>query len=511
MVYTLDESILALEQPVEFSTDDSPLRSVWMDQSPLVLEDLDRETRFFSALQRFRSKGLRSIAMLPMTTMGQRLGVLVFGSSNPSDFENGALQFLEPIAGLVGLAISNMLARRAVAGEEEQLRALTAVSIQLSERSVQAHRTLQEERTRLEAVLEINAALAATKLDMRQMFPTISKSLARTVSHDTAVVNLWNEEQRSYVVFAKGSSNGSEFAPQGMVLPSDHAFTSRILETYPLGTIVRRAELEAAAPQFDVVRNSLNAGILCWCIVPMRTSQLIGVLYLGSQSDDAFTDKDLELVRQVASGLALFVENAFTHEALQREKEGLQKLLDISRSFTPSLDAKKLFVEIANCTRSVFKQDYACLAFHDKVANVMRFSPLDSSNAPGFIDKETAIPVAECISGICMPHDKTLVLGSRELGQIESDFANRILAAGVRTLCCFPPGKPQKFDWCSLHCQQEGECVSGKRDRADDPGGAAGGRRFGEFQRLRGDRVAERQARQGKVLSRAENSRRARL
>jgi len=121
---------------------------------------------------------------------------------------------------------------------------------------------------------------------------------------------------------------------------------------------------------------------------------LVGVLYLGSQSDDTFTDKDIELVRQVANGLALFVENALTHEALQGEKEGLQKLFEISRTFTPSLDAKNLLVEIANCTRLVFKQDYAYLALYDKAASVMRLSPLDSSDANAFIAKETSVPLA---------------------------------------------------------------------------------------------------------------------
>ena len=185
----------------------------------------------------FRSKGLRSIAILPMTSTSQRLGVLVFGSFKPSHYENGAVHFLEQITGLVGLAISNLLTRQAAASEEEQLRALTAVSVQLSERSIRAHHTLQQERARLETVLEINAALAASKLDVEQMFPAISRSLARTVSHDIAIVNLSNEEQRSYLVFAKGASHESELAPPGMVLPSDNAVTTRSLRS------IRREQL----------------------------------------------------------------------------------------------------------------------------------------------------------------------------------------------------------------------------------------------------------------------------
>jgi GAF domain-containing protein len=136
--------------------------------------------------------------------------------------------------------------------------------------------------------------------------------------------------------------------------------------------------------------------------------------------------------------LALFAENALTHEALQREKEGLQKLLEISRTFTPSLDAKKLLIEIANCARSLFKQDYAHLALYDQAADLMRISPLDPFSGDGLIGKETSVSVADCPSGIAVRQGKTLSFRSLELAQIGSDFANRLVAAGVRTLCCFP-------------------------------------------------------------------------
>ena len=57
------------------------------------------------------------------------------------------------VAGLAALALENAITREAVESEEERLRALTQVSIQLCERSVQEHKTLQKERERLETVL----------------------------------------------------------------------------------------------------------------------------------------------------------------------------------------------------------------------------------------------------------------------------------------------------------------------------------------------------------------------
>jgi len=241
---------------------------VWLKQLPLALTDLSIEERFMSTLKPYRDRGVRTLIWLPLSSRKQRLGAIGFGSIEPKHYDDHTVHFLEQVSGLVAQAINDLLMRQALAAEEEQLRALTALSIQLSERSASTLRALHEERSGLEAVLEINAALAATKLDLKQMFPAIAKSLSRAVAHNTAVINLWNEEQRNYLVFAKGSGEGFEFAPAGMGLSSERAFTTRVLERFPKGAVVRRAELDAAAPRFEVVRNALQAGIVCWCAVP---------------------------------------------------------------------------------------------------------------------------------------------------------------------------------------------------------------------------------------------------
>jgi formate hydrogenlyase transcriptional activator len=425
----------ALEKPIELSIDHSAAGWVWLKQLPLILSDLNCEERFIKTLKPYRDKGVRSLILLPLSTGKERLGAIGFGSVEPKDYDDHTVHFLEQVSGLVALAVNNLLTRQALAGEEEQLRALTALSIQFSERSANMLRALCDERSALEAVLEINAALAATKLDMKQMFPAVSKSLSRAIAHDTALVNLWSEEESNYLVFAKGSGEGFRFAPAGMVLPAERAFTRQVLDRFPKGAVVRRAELEAAAPRFDVVRGALESGIVCWCAVPMRSAdRLVGVLYLGSRSEDAFSDKDLDLARQVASALAVFMENALTHDVLQREKEGLQKLIEITRTFAPSLDSKKLLVEIASCTHLVFHHEHAHLALYDKGGEVMRISPIE----PGGATEGLCVPVATCPSGIAMLKGKVTEFGAAELGRMNSEFAKQLLIAGTGALCCFP-------------------------------------------------------------------------
>jgi len=246
------------------------------------------------------------------------------------------------------------------------------------------------------------------------------------------------KSKQGYLVFAQGALNVSGFAPTGIVSPSEAAFTARVLEKFPEGTVIRRSELEAAAPRFDLVRKALDAGIVCWCTLPLRASnRLVGIFYLGSRSEDAFTDKDLELARQVAAALAVFIENALTHEALQREKQGLEKLLEMSRALTPSLEPKKLLAEIASCTRSVFNHDQAHLAFYDKSAEIMRIAQVDPPGASGCSSIDSS-PASQCPSGMAMLRGKVICFDVSQLKEASTDFTKQLLASGFRTLCCFP-------------------------------------------------------------------------
>jgi formate hydrogenlyase transcriptional activator len=374
-----------------------------------------------------------------MSTARRKIGALGFSSTHSKNYDSQTINFLAQITGLAALAVENSLLKEAIAGEEEQLRGLTAASIQLSERSASDYAALREERARLEAILEINVALAGTRLDMKQIFPAISRSLGKAVPHDTAVINLWNEDLCSYLVFAKSNREGSEFAPAGLVLPSQNAFTTQVLDMHPDGAVVQRAELEAVAPQFEVVQSALNAGIVGWCVVPMRTpSHLVGVLYLGSRIQNAFTEKHLDLVRQVAPALGIFLENAVTHEGLKREKDRLQMLLEISTALTRSLNSKELFHDISERIRRVVNQEYTHLALYDQAMSVLRIHALDFPECYGHLKVGSTAPLADIPDGTVFRERKARLFSRSDFEQIKSECMQHLLAEDIRSFYCFP-------------------------------------------------------------------------
>jgi formate hydrogenlyase transcriptional activator len=135
-VYMVDEDLHAPD-PAELSTDESPAGWVWSQQQPLVVSDLQVDDRFRTALDLYASRGFRSLIVLPMTTARRRLGTLCFGSTQATHYDDEVLYFLERLASLVGLALENSLSldvsvlKKALISEEEKLRDLAALRLQL--------------------------------------------------------------------------------------------------------------------------------------------------------------------------------------------------------------------------------------------------------------------------------------------------------------------------------------------------------------------------------------------
>ena len=178
-VCMVDEN-LHTDDPLEFSTRESPAGWVWSNQQRVVISDSQLETRFRPALDLYANRGFHSLVVLPITTARRRLGSICFGSQKPTRYDDDALYFLERLGSLVGLALENSLSmdvsaiKQALRTEEEQMRDLETLRLQLSERSAAAHEALRREQEQLETVLQIQKALATSRFDLHQMFPAIT-------------------------------------------------------------------------------------------------------------------------------------------------------------------------------------------------------------------------------------------------------------------------------------------------------------------------------------------------
>ncbi len=427
-----------VEQSIELPVDDTPTGWVWRNQERLTLTDEEIEARFPRVLDVYKPKGVRSLVVLPMTTARARLGSLGFATTQDVNYDEDTIGFLSRITGLVALAVENSLTKDALARESEKLEALAEINAKLAALNERTHDELQKERDRLATLVEVNAALVGGELDLEQMLPAVANCISKSIPHDVAVVNLWHEAERTFETHSLEPDRVPGFPLKGCKTAADAVFTTEVLKRAD-GAIVDRAEMEAQSLKHPMVKEAVDAGLVCWCLVPMRSSgRLVGVLYLGSRKEGAFTKRHLELLKQIAIVSALFFENALAHRTLEQEKGRLQTMLEISRALVSSLDPKKLFAEISNCIRHLVEQDYAHLALYEEDGGVMRIHGLDFPGGHGLIAAETVVQVSDSPAGLAFRESRMKSFNHGELEQIGSEFTRNLLTEGIRSMYCFP-------------------------------------------------------------------------
>src|ERR1039458_1970963 len=113
--------ITSLQMPVEAD----PSGWVWLNQQPLILSNLDAETRWPEFVNRSRVEfGLSTLILVPLTAGENRLGAFGFSSVAPYEPSQAEMEFLERVATEFAVAVEGFLARQAAVRERDRLRTL---------------------------------------------------------------------------------------------------------------------------------------------------------------------------------------------------------------------------------------------------------------------------------------------------------------------------------------------------------------------------------------------------
>ncbi len=96
---------------------------VYQHQQPLIIPSLDAETRFPAVAEMLKSRGVRSVCALPLTTVHRRLGGLAVGSIEADAYSSEEVSFLSLVANQVALAVDDALNVDASQDAKDALRA----------------------------------------------------------------------------------------------------------------------------------------------------------------------------------------------------------------------------------------------------------------------------------------------------------------------------------------------------------------------------------------------------
>lgn len=294
---------------------------VYEQQSPLVIKDVREETRFPLSVQCLVETGLRSVCALPLSTAHRRLGSLAIASRKRNAYSHEEVRFLSLVASQIALAMDDM------------------INFQASER---AHE-------RLELLLDLTTRVVSN-LDLRELLREISASIRRVMQCEGVGVALPDAEDGRLRIYALDFPNSDGRIREGFEPPAE--------EESSAAQVFRTGEpliLDAHELAKDVV--AVKEGAKSVCHLPLiGRSRILGTLSLGSVRENAFSRDDVAFLSQVASQVAIAVDNALAYRQISELKDRLaQEKLYLEDEIRSELNFEEI-VGKSEALRRVLKQ-----------------------------------------------------------------------------------------------------------------------------------------------------------
>jgi formate hydrogenlyase transcriptional activator len=284
-----------LEIPIEWTA----VGQVFETQQPMVVPDIEQEKRFPQMREIMLQEGIVSLCILPLTTAQHRLGCLGFGMGKGHPYSEADIQFMQQVARQVAVAVDN---------------ALNYESAQ------QYQKQLADERDRLRVLLEVNNAVISN-LDTKKLFAAIADSLRRVLHHEYTSLALHDAKRNTMRLHALVFPQGHGYIREEMEIPVETSLAG-VCYSQRKPLLLRSADF--ANYNSESVRLLQAEGVRSMCCVPLITrDHVLGSLSVASLRDAAFSQQDLDLLSQVASQVAIAVENALAFEEIAQLKNKL--------------------------------------------------------------------------------------------------------------------------------------------------------------------------------------------
>ena len=281
--------IASLRMPVEAD----PAGWVWLNQQPLILSNLDTETRWPEFISRARTEfGLSTFILVPLTAGENRLGAFGFSSVAPYEPGPAEMEFLERVATEFAVAVEGFLARQAAVRERDRMRTL----------------------------FDITNALVS-KLAPDELFFAIGAQLSKLIRHDYSMLTILNPESGRLDLHALHSTGLPIIdVPKGPFDPSGMPAAEALATGKPV--VARAADIDRyPAPMFA---KFVALGFKSICSIPLiAPNRTIGTLALCRMTDDTWPGDDVAFLVQVANQIAIAVENSLAYGELAEIKERL--------------------------------------------------------------------------------------------------------------------------------------------------------------------------------------------
>ncbi|HET7440782.1 MAG TPA: sigma 54-interacting transcriptional regulator [Terriglobales bacterium] len=179
-----------------------------------------------------------------------------------------------------------------------------------------------EKAERLQLLLEVNSALVS-KLELKDLFPTISSCIGRLIEYDFASVSVCDRAQDVMRGYPLDVNSARRLMNLDVAVPMEESLAATALRDRDV-KLFCRGDIESVGSGF--VARLLGEDIQSFCCIPIHTSDgPVCTLNLGSKKSNAFDAADIYLMRQLGAQLGIALDNAQVYGALGQLNEKLRQ------------------------------------------------------------------------------------------------------------------------------------------------------------------------------------------
>lgn len=308
----------------------------------------------------------------------------------------------------------------------------------------EALRILESDTSKYCALLKVAEAITAHR-DLISLFRDLAQRLPVVAPFDFIGLVLHDPEKNvmRVHVLEMAAARHQTTRLDGLELPIEESSTGWVWTHQQALIIPSLADERRFAKGMTALR---GIGVQSVCLLPLTTAmRRLGAIGFGSLKQAAFSEADADFLKQVASQIAVAVENALNYEAAQkaqqelaRERDRLRLLLDMNNAVATHLELRDLFQSMTVSIRRVLTADVISLTLMDPQVNQLRLYALDFPGGNGFLEEGTTCLLCGCPATAAITQREAVVLNRKDLEQSESTVSKRLVAEGVRSACCVP-------------------------------------------------------------------------
>src|SRR5437867_6915931 len=266
---------------------------------------------------------------------------------------------------------------------------------------------------RYEALFRVSQALSVQR-DPAELFRVLENELRRVVTSEHVSFFLYDEAANKTCPHELHLLNRAAVPVPSDVAPEDTMTWWVYQHQEPL--VIPFVDQETRFPRS--VSCLKKQSIQSACALPLKTvHRRLGCLGCGSKIPDAYSEEEICFLSLVADQVALAVDDALNFKAsqvaqaeLQRERDRLQLVLDLSNSLVLNLELRDLLRAISANVRRVMKCDAVGIALPDSQTGQLQTYALDFPEGKGILREKSHAPVEDSPAATVFRIGEPLVL-----------------------------------------------------------------------------------------------------